>query len=74
MISESLNYFCVQKYCEPNIKEKNRKNLRPPPQKCSVPTNRSSLKLSIQTLGEPQGDLNHTHLFAARSHYLESKK
>ena len=30
MISESLNYFCVQKYCEPNIKEKNRKNLRPP--------------------------------------------
>ena len=30
MISESINYFCVQKYFEPNIKEKNRKNLRPP--------------------------------------------
>jgi len=43
------------------------------PLKCSVPTNRSSLKLSIQPLGEPRGDLNHTHLFAARGHYLESK-
>ena len=37
MISESINYFCVQKYFEPNIKEKNRKNLRPPLKSAQCP-------------------------------------
>ena len=46
----------------------------PPPEKCTVPTNKSSLKLSTRPLGEPWADLHHSQYFVARSQYLESKK